>query len=67
MLLYYPHSSEYAILAMIILLAMFKPNFILGIITSAVISVIVLFTTKNAFFAVCALIIVFFIIRAFKK
>nr|DAY36699.1 MAG TPA: hypothetical protein [Caudoviricetes sp.] len=67
MLFYYPHSSEYAILAMIILLAMFKPNFILSIIVSAVISVIILFTTKNAFLAVCTSIIVFFTIRAFKK
>ncbi|MCR8685217.1 hypothetical protein [Campylobacter ureolyticus] len=61
MLFYYPHSSEYAILAMI------KPNFFLSIIALAIISAIVLFTTKNVFLAVCTFIIVFFTIRAFKK
>lgn len=51
----------------VFLLILFKPNFFLSIIASVAISVIVLFTTKNAFFAVCTFIIVFFIIRAFKQ
>ncbi len=66
MLFYYPHSSEYAILAMIILLAMFKPNFTSAVFMAILSFVIVFLISKNSLIASCVCVFIYTLIRPKK-